>query len=217
MSGETERPERASRATGTPRRARTHLNYGEAIERQRRERGMTREALAEASGVSASYLSEVERGFKRPSTDVLARVAEALGQSPSGMLAYVEVLSEALPAAMPAGMPEALPEATREAPSGEPIEEPDLSHVASMRIESPRMESPGTRREWAASRFGAEPAISPHQAPPPPGPAMQPTAPQPQRPERGSLRALLTVLEYLSEDDLRILLALARRLTGRGR
>jgi transcriptional regulator with XRE-family HTH domain len=75
---------------------RTQLDYAGAIERIRRERGMTREALAEASGVSPSYLSEVERGFKRPSTDVLAAVARALGMAPSELLAYVEASSPPL-------------------------------------------------------------------------------------------------------------------------
>jgi transcriptional regulator with XRE-family HTH domain len=75
---------------------RTQLEYAGAIERVRRERGMTREALAEASGVSPSYLSEVERGFKRPSTDVLAAIARALGMAPSELLAYVESSSPPL-------------------------------------------------------------------------------------------------------------------------
>jgi|SRR3990172_6639244 len=81
---------------------RTHLEYAGAIERLRRERGMTREALAEASGVSPSYLSEVERGFKRPSTDVLAAIARALGMAPSELLAYVESSSPPLPSTPPA-------------------------------------------------------------------------------------------------------------------
>jgi transcriptional regulator with XRE-family HTH domain len=75
---------------------RTQLDYAGPIERLRRRHGMTREALAEASGVSPSYLSEVERGFKRPSTDVLAAVARALGMAPSELLAYVESSSPPL-------------------------------------------------------------------------------------------------------------------------
>lgn len=72
------------------RSTRRRLDYAGVITRLRRERGMTREALAEASGVSASYLSEVERGYKRPSTDVLAALAHALGMAPSALLALVE-------------------------------------------------------------------------------------------------------------------------------
>ena len=81
---------------------RTQLHYAGAIERVRRQRGMTREAMAEASGVSPSYLSEVERGFKRPSTDVLAAIARALGMAPSELLAYVESSSPEPPATSPA-------------------------------------------------------------------------------------------------------------------
>jgi transcriptional regulator with XRE-family HTH domain len=87
----------------TPQSSRSQLDYAGPIERLRRRRGMTREALAEASGVSPSYLSEVERGFKRPSTDVLAAIARALGMAPSELLAYVESSSpEPPPPAQPA-------------------------------------------------------------------------------------------------------------------
>ena len=74
-------------------RERPRLDYAGAIEHLRRERGMTREALADVSGVSASYLFEIERGLKRPSTDVLAKIAAALGMAPSELLAYVETRS----------------------------------------------------------------------------------------------------------------------------
>ncbi len=170
---------------------------------------MTREALAAESGVSPSYLYEVERGYKRPSTDVLARLAEALGRSPSEVLAYIEAMSEVLPAATP----EARPGATAETPPGlesapglEDLArnmtlEPDLPGAAAMRIEPPRMEPPRTRREWASSRFNIDPAIDAYETP---------------TRQSGSLRSLLAVLEYLGEDDIRILLALARRLAGRG-
>jgi len=80
----------------TPQSSRSQLHYAGPIERLRRQRGMTREALAEASGVSPSYLSEVERGFKRPSTDVLAAIARALGMAPSELLADVESSSPPL-------------------------------------------------------------------------------------------------------------------------
>src|SRR3970040_1549762 len=66
------------------------LDYGTAIERLRERKGLSREDLARASGVSYSYLSEVERGLKRPSTDVLARLAMALDMLPSDLLPYVE-------------------------------------------------------------------------------------------------------------------------------
>ena len=69
------------------------LDYGTAIERLRERKGLSREDLARASWVSYSYLSEVERGLKRPSTDVLARLATALDMLPSDLLRYVEEVS----------------------------------------------------------------------------------------------------------------------------
>lgn len=191
--------EKSDRTTG-PGRARAYLDYGRAIRRLRRERGLTRDALAAESGVSPSYLYELERGYKRPSTDVLASLAEALGLPPSEMLAYIEVMSEALPET-PGETPvmAQLEEAPRE--SGQSFGESDQPQIAAYRIASPRMESPNTRRERAFRRFNLEPATNLHQTP---------------SPETGSLRSLLAVLEYLSEDDLRILLALARRLAGSG-
>jgi DNA-binding XRE family transcriptional regulator len=69
------------------------LDYGSAVRRLRQERGMTSEALAGAAGVSPSYLSEVERGLKRPSTDVLAKLARAFGMLPSQLLEHVEALT----------------------------------------------------------------------------------------------------------------------------
>lgn len=66
------------------------LEYGRTIERLRERQGMTREQLARASGVSYSYLSEVERGLKRPSVDVLVKLATALELLPSELLRQIE-------------------------------------------------------------------------------------------------------------------------------
>src|SRR3990170_5245372 len=69
------------------------LDYGTAIERLRERKGVSREDLARGSGVSYSYLSEIERGLKRPSTDVLARLATALDMLPSELLRQIEEMS----------------------------------------------------------------------------------------------------------------------------
>ena len=44
----------------------------------RRYRGLTLRQLAEATGVTASYISEIERGIKPGSMSALARLANAL-------------------------------------------------------------------------------------------------------------------------------------------
>jgi transcriptional regulator with XRE-family HTH domain len=69
------------------------LDYGKAIETLRVRRGLSREELARTSGVSYSYLSEVERGLKRPSTDVLVKLATAMDMLPSDMLRQIEEFS----------------------------------------------------------------------------------------------------------------------------
>lgn len=45
----------------------------------RGHRGLSSRALAQASGISAAYLSEIETGKKDGSLSVMKRVAEALG------------------------------------------------------------------------------------------------------------------------------------------
>lgn len=47
------------------------------------ERGLTLEQLAENTGLSASYISTIERGLKKPSISVLKRIAESLHVSPA--------------------------------------------------------------------------------------------------------------------------------------
>lgn len=51
---------------------------GRALRRARQERGLRLREVAGRSGVSIQYLSEVERGLKEPSSEILAAVAGAL-------------------------------------------------------------------------------------------------------------------------------------------
>jgi transcriptional regulator with XRE-family HTH domain len=51
---------------------------GEALRRRRLDQGRTLREVAEAAGVSLTYLSEVERGRKEASSEVLEAVCAAL-------------------------------------------------------------------------------------------------------------------------------------------
>jgi transcriptional regulator with XRE-family HTH domain len=51
---------------------------GEALRRRRLDQGRTLREVAEAAGVSLAYLSEVERGRKEASSEVLEAVCAAL-------------------------------------------------------------------------------------------------------------------------------------------
>ncbi|MET7288904.1 helix-turn-helix transcriptional regulator [Streptomyces sp. NPDC005573] len=52
---------------------------GEVLRRERREQDRTLKEVADAAGISLPYLSEVERGRKEASSEVLAAAARALG------------------------------------------------------------------------------------------------------------------------------------------
>ena len=52
---------------------------GHELREERRTAGRTLADVAERAGVSTQYLSEVERGRKEPSSEVLGAVAGALG------------------------------------------------------------------------------------------------------------------------------------------
>ncbi|SJM65002.1 helix-turn-helix domain-containing protein [Gulosibacter sp. 10] len=54
-----------------------HL-LGEELRRRRHERGERLEDTASRAGVSPQYLSEIERGRKEPSSEMIAAVAGAL-------------------------------------------------------------------------------------------------------------------------------------------
>jgi transcriptional regulator with XRE-family HTH domain len=51
---------------------------GEYIAAQRRAAGVTIRQLAEQAGVSNPYLSQIERGLRKPSAEVLQQLAKAL-------------------------------------------------------------------------------------------------------------------------------------------
>jgi transcriptional regulator with XRE-family HTH domain len=59
---------------------------GSVLRRRRQRLGMTLRELAAASRVSLPYLSEVERGRKEASSEILAAICEVLNLSPVQLL-----------------------------------------------------------------------------------------------------------------------------------
>ena len=81
---------------------------GGALRRRRQAQARTLREVADAAGVSLAYLSEVERGRKEPSSEVLEAVCAALGVLLSDVLfevahTLVRLEVEAAPAAVPVG------------------------------------------------------------------------------------------------------------------
>jgi quercetin dioxygenase-like cupin family protein len=59
---------------------------GAALRRRRIELGHTLKQVAERSGLSHPFISQLERGLARPSMDSLQRLADALGTTPFALL-----------------------------------------------------------------------------------------------------------------------------------
>ena len=64
--------------------------FAEVIRTLRRQRGLSQEALADATDLSRPYISQLERSLKSPSLRTLARLAEALDVSLSDIMVKVE-------------------------------------------------------------------------------------------------------------------------------
>jgi transcriptional regulator with XRE-family HTH domain len=60
---------------------------GERVREQRRSRGLTQEALAEALDLSVAYVSLIERGGRNPPYTTVVAIARALGVAPSRIVA----------------------------------------------------------------------------------------------------------------------------------
>lgn len=69
-------------------------NLGEYLREQRRTAQLSLRQLAEAAGVSNPYLSQIERGLRKPSAEVLQQVAKALRISAETLYVRAGILEE---------------------------------------------------------------------------------------------------------------------------
>lgn len=72
------------------------LGLGVRIKRARQERRLTLKMVEAASGVSATHVSEIERGATTPTVGALARIARALGKRTAFFLEEVELADVSL-------------------------------------------------------------------------------------------------------------------------
>lgn len=80
-----------SQPTQAPSRVRTiqpllREVYGRLLRRLRQRQGRTLAEVAAEAGISMAYLSEVERGLKEPSSEILAAVCGALDATLVGLV-----------------------------------------------------------------------------------------------------------------------------------
>lgn len=67
-------------------------SLGEFIAAQRRSAELSLRQLAEQAGVSNPYLSQIERGLRKPSAEVLAQLAKALRVSAESLYVRAGIL-----------------------------------------------------------------------------------------------------------------------------
>ena len=70
---------------------------GDTLRAERTERGLTLKQVAEGAHVSVSYLAEIERGEKDPSSRVLESIARGLGVELSDLLVRIASALEPAP------------------------------------------------------------------------------------------------------------------------
>ena len=69
-------------------------SLGEYIREQRRHMQYSLRQLADAAGVSNPYLSQIERGLRRPSAEILQQIAKALRVSAETLYVQAGILDE---------------------------------------------------------------------------------------------------------------------------
>lgn len=60
--------------------------FGRRVREVRLEQELTQEVLAERAGLHATFISNVERGYRVPSLPTVLRLADGLGVAPSQLI-----------------------------------------------------------------------------------------------------------------------------------
>lgn len=60
--------------------------FGRRVREVRTAKNLTQEALAEASGLHPTFISNVERGYRVPTIPTLIKIADGLSVSPSELI-----------------------------------------------------------------------------------------------------------------------------------
>lgn len=76
-----------------------HSDLGEFIRQQRERANLSLRRLAEKAGISNPYLSQIERGIRKPSAEILKSLSRALEISANSLYKKAGWLDEELPPA----------------------------------------------------------------------------------------------------------------------
>jgi len=111
--------------------------FGELLRTARDRRGMSRRDLAEATGLSYPYISQIETGYRMPSSPAMRSLADALGLR-------MDSLFDAIPPTPPR-------EAAPPPPSSPAFRAPAPAAPAAMPVASPAGGAPGSRAGGGAA------------------------------------------------------------------
>jgi transcriptional regulator with XRE-family HTH domain len=76
-----------------------HGDLGEFIRGQRERANLSLRRLAESAGISNPYLSQIERGIRKPSAEILKNLSRALEISSNTLYRRAGLIDEELPPA----------------------------------------------------------------------------------------------------------------------
>ncbi len=80
------------------------LDLGSYLREQRRAAKLSLRQLSELAGISNPYLSQIERGLKKPSAEILQQIARGLKVSAESLYVRAGFLDEPSPAAAGTGV-----------------------------------------------------------------------------------------------------------------
>ena len=83
-------------------------DLGAYLREQRESAQLSLRQLAEMAGVSNPYLSQIERGLKRPSAEILQQIAKGLQVSAESLYVRAGILDERVADSDPAAAPDVL-------------------------------------------------------------------------------------------------------------
>jgi transcriptional regulator with XRE-family HTH domain len=76
-----------------------HTDLGEFIRQQRERANLSLRRLADQAGISNPYLSQIERGIRKPSAEILKSLSRALEISSNSLYKRAGLIDEELPPA----------------------------------------------------------------------------------------------------------------------
>jgi transcriptional regulator with XRE-family HTH domain len=71
-----------------------HSDLGDFIRQQRERANLSLRRLADSAGISNPYLSQIERGIRKPSAEILKRLSRALEVSANSMYSKAGLFDE---------------------------------------------------------------------------------------------------------------------------